>query len=36
MKDGQSLVRAGDNRYHAIFMTEGNALFVALPAWPSP
>jgi len=29
MKDGQSLVRAGDNRYHAIFMTEGNALFVA-------
>jgi xanthine dehydrogenase YagS FAD-binding subunit len=29
MKDGQSLVRAGDNRYHAIFMTDGNALFVA-------
>jgi xanthine dehydrogenase YagS FAD-binding subunit len=29
MKDGKSLVRAGDNRYHAIFMTEGNALFVA-------
>jgi xanthine dehydrogenase YagS FAD-binding subunit len=29
MKDGQSLVRTGDNRYHAIFMTEGNALFVA-------
>ena len=28
MKDGQSLVRAGDNRYHAIFMTEGDALFV--------
>jgi xanthine dehydrogenase YagS FAD-binding subunit len=28
MKDGQSLVRAGDNRYHAIFLTEGNALFV--------
>jgi xanthine dehydrogenase YagS FAD-binding subunit len=29
MKDGQSLVRAGDNRFHAIFMTDGNALFVA-------
>jgi xanthine dehydrogenase YagS FAD-binding subunit len=29
MKDGQSLVRAGDNRYHAIFLTDGNALFVA-------
>jgi len=29
MKDGKSLVRAGDNRYHSIFMTEGNALFVA-------
>jgi xanthine dehydrogenase YagS FAD-binding subunit len=28
MKDGKSLVRAGDNRYHAIFMTEGDALFV--------
>jgi xanthine dehydrogenase YagS FAD-binding subunit len=28
MKDGQSLVRAGDNRYHAIFMTSGDALFV--------
>lgn len=28
MKDGQSLVRAGDNRYHAIFMTDGDALFV--------
>jgi xanthine dehydrogenase YagS FAD-binding subunit len=28
MKDGRSLVRAGDNRYHAIFMTDGNALFV--------
>ncbi len=29
MKDGKSLVREGDNRFHAIFMTEGNALFVA-------
>jgi xanthine dehydrogenase YagS FAD-binding subunit len=29
MKDGKSLVREGDNRYHAIFMTEGNALYVA-------
>jgi xanthine dehydrogenase YagS FAD-binding subunit len=28
MKDGKSLVRAGDNRYHAIFLTDGNALFV--------
>src|SRR3954454_22219117 len=27
MKDGQSLVRQGDNRYHPIFMTYGNALF---------
>jgi xanthine dehydrogenase YagS FAD-binding subunit len=29
MKDGKSMVRAGDNRYHAIFMTDGDALFVA-------
>ena len=28
-KDGKSLVRDGDNRYHAIFMTDGNALFVS-------
>jgi xanthine dehydrogenase YagS FAD-binding subunit len=28
MKGGKSLVRDGDNRYHSIFMTEGNALFV--------
>jgi xanthine dehydrogenase YagS FAD-binding subunit len=28
VKDGKSLVRAGDNRYHAIFLTEGDALFV--------
>jgi xanthine dehydrogenase YagS FAD-binding subunit len=28
MKDGKSLVRAGDNRYHSIFMTDGDALFV--------
>ena len=28
MKDGKSLVREGDNRYHAIFMTDGDALFV--------
>jgi xanthine dehydrogenase YagS FAD-binding subunit len=27
MKDGKSLVRTGDNRYHAIFMTDGDALF---------
>ena len=29
MKDGKSLVRQGDNRYHAIFMTDGDALFVS-------
>jgi xanthine dehydrogenase YagS FAD-binding subunit len=29
LKDGKSLVRAGDNRYHAIFLTDGDALFVA-------
>ena len=28
VKDGKSLVREGDNRYHAIFLTDGNALFV--------
>ena len=28
LKDGKSLVRAGDNRYHSIFMTDGDALFV--------
>ncbi|WP_165253154.1 FAD binding domain-containing protein [Paludisphaera soli] len=27
-KDGKSLVREGDNRYHAIFLTEGDALFI--------
>ncbi|MGO9463034.1 MAG: FAD binding domain-containing protein [Isosphaeraceae bacterium] len=29
MKDGKSLVRAGDNRFHAIFLTDGDALFVS-------
>jgi len=29
MKDGKSLVREGDNRFHAIFQTDGNALFVS-------
>ncbi|HZW35148.1 MAG TPA: FAD binding domain-containing protein [Isosphaeraceae bacterium] len=29
IKDGQSLVRAGDNRYHSIFLTNGDALFVS-------
>ena len=29
MKDGKSLVREGDNRYHAIFLTDGDALFVS-------
>jgi xanthine dehydrogenase YagS FAD-binding subunit len=28
VKDGKSLVRAGDNRHHAIFLTDGDALFV--------
>ena len=28
-KDGKSLVRLGDNRYHAIFMTDGDALFIS-------
>ncbi|AMV38799.1 FAD binding domain-containing protein [Planctomyces sp. SH-PL62] len=28
VKDGKSLVRDGENRYSAIFMTEGDALFV--------
>ena len=28
-KDGKSLVREGDNRYHAIFLTDGDALFVS-------
>jgi xanthine dehydrogenase YagS FAD-binding subunit len=27
LKDGKSLVRTGDNRYHSIFMTDGDALF---------
>lgn len=27
MKAGKSLVREGDNRYHSIFMTDGDALF---------
>jgi len=29
VKDGKSLVREGDNRYHAIFLTDGDALFVS-------
>jgi xanthine dehydrogenase YagS FAD-binding subunit len=29
MKDGKSLVRAGDNRYHSIFLTDGDALYVS-------
>lgn len=28
LKDGKSLARAGDNRYHAIFDTESDALYV--------
>jgi xanthine dehydrogenase YagS FAD-binding subunit len=34
VKDGKSLVRAGDNRFHAIFLTEGDALFVS-PSSPA-
>ena len=29
MQDGKSLVRVGDNRFHSIFMTDGDALFVS-------
>src|SRR6201999_4387473 len=29
VKDGKSIIREGDNRYHAIFLTDGDALFVA-------
>ncbi len=29
MQNGKSLVRSGDNRFHSIFMTEGDALFVS-------
>jgi xanthine dehydrogenase YagS FAD-binding subunit len=29
VKDGKSLVRAGDNRYHSIFLTDGDALYVS-------
>jgi xanthine dehydrogenase YagS FAD-binding subunit len=29
VKDGKSLVRGGDNRYHSIFLTDGDALFVS-------
>lgn len=36
MKDGKSLVRAGDNRYHAIFMTDGDALFTAPSSLATP
>ena len=28
-KDGKNLVREGDNRYHSIFMTDGEALFTS-------
>jgi xanthine dehydrogenase YagS FAD-binding subunit len=36
MRDGKSLVREGDNRYHAIFGTEGNALFVSASSLGPP
>lgn len=29
LKDGKSLVREGDNRFHSVFMTDGNALYVS-------
>lgn len=28
MRNGKSLVREGDNRYHAVFLTDGDALYV--------
>jgi xanthine dehydrogenase YagS FAD-binding subunit len=36
MKDGKSLVREGDNRYHALFGTEGSALFVSASSLGPP
>lgn len=36
IKDGKSLVREGDNRYHAIFMTDGDALFVSPSSLAAP
>lgn len=29
LQDGKSLVREGDNRFHSVFMTDGNALYVS-------
>ncbi|MDB5351206.1 MAG: aerobic-type carbon monoxide dehydrogenase, middle subunit CoxM/CutM-like protein [Planctomycetota bacterium] len=36
MKDGKSLVRTGDNRYHSIFMTDGDALFTSPSSLATP
>ena len=36
MKDGKSLVRTGDNRYHSIFLTDGNALFTCPSSLATP
>lgn len=36
MKDGKSLVRTGDNRYHSIFLTEGDALFASPSSLATP
>lgn len=36
MKDGRSLVREGDNRYHAIFGNQGAACFVSASSFGPP
>jgi len=36
MKDGRSLVREGDNRYHAIFGNQGPACFVSASSFGPP
>lgn len=36
IQNGRSLVREGDNRYHAIFGTEGDALFVSASSLGPP
>ncbi len=35
-KDGKNMVREGDNRYHAIFHTDGDALFVSPSSLAAP
>ncbi len=36
MKDGRSLVREGDNRYHAVFGNQGAACFVSASSFGPP